>query len=163
MTELWVADSGIRQLHARFSDAVWRQDADEFAGCFAADGEWKIAGLHMRGRDEIAEACRNLLGRCKRIHLIVGLPILEVGDGTAIGRLSMTELTLMGDGSTAMTVGFYHDRYVEEGGRWLFRHRHWSFKYRGPPDLTGVFVDTPDYGAFPARPADDEETYVRKA
>ena len=141
-----IADCGIRQLHARFSDAVWRQDATDFAACFASDGEWKIAGMHMRGRAEIGEACTKLLGRCARIHLIVGLPVIEVDGATAIGRLSMTEFAKMHDGSTAMTIGWYHDHYVEEEGAWRFRHRHWSMKYRGEPDLTGMFVDTPDYG-----------------
>jgi len=78
------------------------------------------------------------------------------------GRLAMTEFARMLDGSTAMTIGWYHDRYVEEDGLWRFARRHWSFKYRGAPDLTGAFVDTPDYGAFPDGPAEDEPTFVRK-
>jgi SnoaL-like domain len=61
------ADCGIRQLHARFADSVWRQDADEFSGCFGNDGEWKIAGMVMRGRTEIADACVRMLGRCSHI------------------------------------------------------------------------------------------------
>ena len=163
MDQFVIAECGIRQLHARFGDAVWRQDADEFADCFAENGEWKIAGMHMRGRPEIADACNRLLGRCSHIHLIIGLPILEVNGSTAIGRLSMTEFARVNDGSTAMTIGYYHDRYVETGGRWHFRSRHWSMKYRGAPDLTGAFADTPNYGLFPAFPAPDEPTFVRKA
>lgn len=163
MNDFLLADSGVRQLHARFIDAVWRQDAEEFSACFAREGEWKIAGFVFRGRAEIAEACVKLLGRCRRIHLIVGHPILEVTGKRAQGRVNLTEFALMNDGSTAMTIGWYHDRYVEEEGRWRFEKRHWSFKYRGAPDLTGPFVDTPDYGPFPAGPAPDEATYVRKA
>jgi SnoaL-like domain len=163
MDRFVIAECGIRQLHAHFADAVWRQDAADFAACFAAEGEWKIAGMHLRGRDAIGEACGKLLGRCLRIHLLTGLPIIEVHGATAVGRLSMTEFAKMHDGSTAMTIGWYHDRYIEEGGRWRFAHRHWSMKYRGPPDLTGAFADTPDYGSFPAMPAPDEPTYVRPA
>jgi uncharacterized protein (TIGR02246 family) len=157
------ADSGIRQLHARFADAVWRQDADDFAACFATEGEWKIAGMHLKGRAAIGEACTRLLGRCSHIHLLTGLPVLEVDGATAIGRLSMTEFARMHDGSTAMTIGWYHDRYVEQEGRWRFAHRHWSMKYRGAPDLTGGFVDTPSYGSPPGMPGADEPTYVRSA
>jgi hypothetical protein len=163
MDNFVIVECGVRQLHARFSDAVWRQDGDDFAACFATEGEWKIAGMHLRGRAEIGEACSKLLGRCARIHLITGLPIIHVEGATAIGRLSMTEFAKMHDGSTAMTIGWYHDRYVEEGGRWRFAHRHWSMKYRGAPDLTGGFVDTPDYGSFPSMPDADEPTYVRPA
>lgn len=163
MDDFLIADSGIRQLHARFTDAVWRQDAAEFSGCFTTDGEWKIAGMVMRGRDEIADACVRMLGRCSHIHLLVGLPILEVSGNAATGRLNMTEFARMNDGSTAMTIGWYHDWYRQEDDRWRFAKRHWSMKYRGAPDLTGAFVDTANYGAFPEMPAADEETYVRKA
>lgn len=161
MNDLIAADVGIRQLHARFADAVWRQDDAEFSGCFASDGLWKIAGMEIQGRDKIAEACRNMLGRCSDIHIITGLPILELVDGGAKGRLNITEFARMQDGSTAMTIGWYHDDYAEEDGKWFFKRRHWSMKYRGLPDLTGHFADTPNYGPFPDGPADGETTYVR--
>jgi ketosteroid isomerase-like protein len=163
MDEFTRADAGIRQLHARFADAVWRQDAFVFSNCWAEDGIWKIAGMEKTGRSEIADACVLMLGRCSHIHLITGLPVLQVNGSTAQGRLSMTEFARMQDGSTAMTIGWYHDIYVEIGTTWHFQRRHWSMKYRGNPDLTGLFADTPNYGAFPAGPALDEPTYVRKA
>jgi uncharacterized protein (TIGR02246 family) len=162
MNKFVIADSGIRQLHARFIDAVWRKDADGFAECFSSDGEWKIAGMHMRGRAEIAGAIGKLLGVCERVIIMLGLPILEVHGDTAVGRIYVTEFAKMMDGSSAMSVGIYYDRYVEEGGRWRFRHRHWSFQYRGPVDLSAPFAGVPDYGAFPAMPGPDEPTYVRK-
>jgi hypothetical protein len=46
---------------ARFLDAVWRKDADSLATCFVQDGEWKLAGLHMRGRSEINRTFAALL------------------------------------------------------------------------------------------------------
>lgn len=163
MNDLITADFGIRQLHARFIDAVWRQDAESFANCWTAEGSWKIAGMDLRGRSALEEACQKLLGRCKRIHILAGPAILEADGDSVIGRLNVTEFALMHDGSTAMTIGWYHDRYVRENDHWRFAVRHWSFKYRGPPDLTGAFVDTPDYGPFPAFPAADEPTYIRSA
>ncbi len=161
--DMLAADFGIRQLHARFADAVWRQDADAFASCWARAGAWKIAGLHLQGRDAIAQGCGQLLGRCSRIHLVSGQPILGEVDGGVRGRLGMTEFAWMPDGTQFITFGQYHDRYVEEDGCWRFAERFWSFKYRGPIDLSAPLVDTPDYGAFPAHPGPDEDTYVRKA
>ena len=162
MTDFVTADCGIRQLHARYADAVWRQDAASFADCFALDGVWKIAGMEMAGRAAIGEACGTLLGRCERIRLITGQPILEVGDGVASGRLQMTELTRMRDGTSAMTFGTYHDRYVVQDGAWRFQHRHWTLAYRGPVDMSAPFVASPDYGPFPGGPAADEPTIVRQ-
>lgn len=163
MTDFVVADCGIRQLHARFVDAVWRQDATLFADCFASDGVWKIAGMVIAGREEIGAACGRLLGRCERIQLVVGQPILEVGDGVASGRLQVTEFAKKHDGTSAITFGTYHDRYVEQAGVWRFGWRHWNMAYHGPLDLSGPFVAPPDYGPFPAMPGADEPTYVRPA
>lgn len=163
MTEFAIADSGIRQLHARFVDAVWRKDAAAFAECFAGDAEWKIAGLHFHGRAEIGATIAKLLDTCQRVQMIVGTPILDVGQGVATGRVQMTEFAKMTDGSSAMTIGIYYDRYVEEDGRWLFQWRHFGLQYRGPTDLSADLVDAPDYGPFPGMPAPDEPTLTRRA
>ncbi len=162
MTEFMAADSGIRQLHARFIDAVWRKDADAFADCFAEDGEWKIAGMHMRGRAEIGSRFAKLLTVCERVLMILGTPILEVGQGTATGRIYSTEFAKLADGGSAMTIGVYYDRYVQEGERWRFQWRHWSLQYRGPTDLSAPFVDCPDYGPPPGMPGPDEPTFTRR-
>jgi uncharacterized protein (TIGR02246 family) len=167
MTSFADAHAGITQLHARFIDAVWRQNATDFADCFAQNGVWKIAGNVIGGADNggrsaIAEACRTMLGRCSHIQLIVQPTIVEVtGEGTAVGRHHMVEMARMLDGSTAMTLGIYYDHFVEEQHRWRYLRRHWSMQYRGPFDLTGMFVDSPDYGSFPAMPPADAPTYVR--
>jgi len=162
MTEFVVADSGIRQLHARFIDAVWRKDAEAFADCFAEDGEWKIAGMHICGRGEIGSTFGKLMGVCDRVQILLGMPVLDVEQGTATGRIHVTELAKMSDGSSAMTIGVYYDRYVEEGGRWRFQWRHFGLHYRGPIDLSAELVDCPDYGAPPGMPGQDEPTYTRR-
>lgn len=163
MTDIIAADFGIRQLQARFIDAAWRQDADDFAACWATDGVWKIAGMEMQGRAAIADACRRMLGRCKRIQLLLMPAIIELDGNEALGRHHVIEFATMQDDSGFMTFGIYHDRFAEEDGRWCFKHRHWSMKYRGEAPLGGVWPDTPDYGSFPAMPAADEPTYVRPA
>ena len=73
----------------------------------------------------------------------------------------MVEMVRMLDGSTAMTLGICHDHFVHEQHRWRYHKRHWSMQYGGPFDLTGMFVDSPDFGSFPAMPPADAPTYVR--
>lgn len=163
MTDFVVAECGIRQLHARFIDAVFRKDATAFADCFAENAEWKIAGLHIRSRTEIGGLFGKLMGICARVQLIAGTPILEVGQGVATGRINVTELAKMTDGSSALTIGVYYDRYVEEAGRWRFQWRHFSLHYRGPSDLSAPLVESPDYGPFPGMPGADEPTLTRRA
>jgi len=161
MNDVMLAECAIRQLHARFTDASWRQDADAYAELFTEDGEWKLAAMHMRGRDEIRATFKKLLGYTARVQLIPGIPLLEVGQGTAASRTNYTELTKMPDGSSAMAIGIYHDRYVKEGDRWFFRWRHFSLHYRGPMDFSDELVASPDYGPFPGMPDWDEPTLTR--
>jgi uncharacterized protein (TIGR02246 family) len=163
MTDLISVDVGVRQLQARFIDAAWRQDADDFAACWTKDGVWKIAGMEMVGREAIADACRRMLGRCKRIQLVLMPAIIELDGAEAIGRHHVIEFATMQDDSGFMTFGVYHDRFAEEDGRWRFKHRHWSMKYRGEAPLAGLWTDTSDYGSFPQMPGPDEPTYVRPA
>ena len=162
MTDFLLADSGIRQLHARFCDAVWRQDAEAFANCFAENGEWKIAGMHICGRAEIGSLIAKFLAACERVLVMPSIPLLEVGDGSATGRLHLLEFAKMRDGSSALTVGVYYDRYVEEGGAWRFQWRHFALHYRGPTDLSETLVESPDYGPPPALPGTDEPTFTRR-
>ena len=152
------AECGIRQLYARFVDAVWRQDADAFAQCYTADGVWKIAGMEIVGRAALADACRKLLGRCSHIQLMPQPAILEIDGNEAVGRQHMIELARMLDGSSAMTIGINYDRYRVVEGSWRISWRHWTTQYRGPVDMSGPFVDAPSFGAFPGMPGADEPT-----
>lgn len=162
MPNFMLAEAKIRQLHARFVDAVWRQDAEAFASCFARDGEWKIAGMHMKGREEIGATFAKLLGVCERVITTLGVPILAVDGNQAQGRIPLTELAKMGDGTSALTIGIYHDRYVAEDDCWVFQWRHFSLQYRGPTDLSADMVPSPDYGPFPGLPEPDEPTLTRR-
>lgn len=91
MTRIQSIESGIRQLHARCADAVWRKDGDGFAGCFTTDGEWIIAGFHFRGQAAIVEGFRQLLGPNQRVLMHFGTPILTPGEPLVLGRTYVTE------------------------------------------------------------------------
>lgn len=157
-----VAECAIRQLHAAFTDIAWRKDADGYAALFAPDGEWKIAGMHMRGREEIREKFALLLGACSHVHLMANAPQIEVDGDTAVSRVRVTEFARMNDGSTFITMGSYFDRYVKIDGQWLFQWRHFALAYRGPFAMPEDFVEQPDFGAFPGMPAPDAPTFTRR-
>ena len=44
MSRFVEAESAIRQLHARYIDAVWRQDPEAYGDCWAEDAHWKYMG-----------------------------------------------------------------------------------------------------------------------
>lgn len=163
MTDLVMADCAIRQLHARYIDAVWRKDIDAFVDCFAEDAEWKIAGLHLKGHAEIRRAITRFLEPIDRIQMIFSTPILEVGQGTASARTYVREFNRARNGETASTVGIYFERFVDHGDRWRFQWRQWMLQYIGPADLSAEPYECKDFGPPPAMPGPEEPTVVRKS
>lgn len=152
------AEIGVRRLHALCADAVWRRDGGAFAGCYAENGVWKIAGLVFRGREVIAEALGRLGAANERILMTFASPILDVTAGTLTGRTPVVEQVKCLDGSASVTIGIYYERFVECDGQWLFQWRHFDFGYLGPPDLSAPFYQLTDYGPPPALPGADDPT-----
>jgi hypothetical protein len=144
MIAFHLAESGIRQLHARCIDAVWRKDAAAFADCFTADGEWIIAGVHARGRAQLKIEFDQFLGLNERVLMHFGAPILSVEDGSAVGRTHVYEDVKTIDGRGMKTIGTYHERFVLAGDLWLFAWRRFDMRYFGSPDLSGPFLDVPE-------------------
>jgi ketosteroid isomerase-like protein len=162
MTDFLIAESAIRQLHARCVDAVWRKDGDCFADCFTPDAEWKIAGMQLRGRDAIRTQFLKFVDPLERVLMKFGVPILQVGQGTATGRTYVTEQNKAKDGRTANTIGIYYEHFVDQGDCWRFARRHWQLHYIGPPDMSASFYDCIDYGPPPTMPGVDDPTTVRR-
>jgi uncharacterized protein (TIGR02246 family) len=163
MGETSDVETAIRQLYARYVDAVWRRDVEAFVACFAADAEWNIAGRRLRGHDEIGSGFLAFMAPAERVMMQLGPPAIDVGaPTTATGRTLVSELIKLLDGRAMRTIGVYYDRFVRQGGHWRFGWRHWSLTYYGPPDFSGAYYDSPDFGPPPAMPPRDEPTLVRR-
>jgi ketosteroid isomerase-like protein len=159
MVDFAAAEAGIRKLHARYTDAVWRQDCDAFAECFTEDGEWRISGMVLRGRPAIRETIARILDRFNRVLITFRTPILELGaDGQASARTYIDERCSWKNGETNISIGCYYEHFVAAGDRWLFDWRLFEMHYRGPPDLSGTWYDHPDHGPPPAMPPRDAPT-----
>jgi uncharacterized protein (TIGR02246 family) len=161
MTDLVAIEYAIRQLQARYGDALWRKDPDSFAALFAHDAEWKVAGMHMRGREEIREAFARFMVHTGRTMMTFRSPIVELVDGVPTARTYVTEQNKFANGQSADTVGVYYERFVQEDGAWRFHYRHWNMYYIGPPDLSMKFYDVCEYGPPPGFPGPNEPTTVR--
>lgn len=152
MTTLAEAQAGIRDLHARYTDAVWRKDFDAFAGCHAEDAEWRISGRVFSGRAEIREGISVILANFIRVLITYRNPILSVGEGVASGRTYIDERCAWKNGNTNIAIGVYYEHFVEVGGVWLYKWRLFERHYTGAPDMTGTFDEHPDCGPPPAMP-----------
>ena len=158
MIDLAAADRGIRDLHARYTDAVFRKDFDAFAECFTRDGEWRISGRVMRGREDIKAAISTIMDKFIRVFITFRSPMLAVQDGVVVGRTYIDERCAWANGNTNIAIGRYYERFAEEEGRWRFAWRLFEIHYRGDADMTGSFFDLPDYGPPPAMPPLDALT-----
>lgn len=152
MTDFLVAESGIRQLHARCADAVWRKDAGAFGDCFTEDGEWRISGLILKGRDTIVQTFAAILDSFEAVLMTFNPPLLDIGDGVASGRTYVTELSAFANGERTLAISNYYERFVLDGDRWRFSWRLFHLHYLGPTDLSGSFFRNTDYGPPPNMP-----------
>jgi ketosteroid isomerase-like protein len=160
MSELMAVEFEIRQLHARYQDAVWRKDYDTFADCFAEDAEWRVGGRIMRGRAEILANIKRLLPMAYRILMTFRTPILELGpNGTASSRTYVTENNVFVDGRPGSSIGIYYERFVRQPDRWRFKWRLFQTHYVGPADITGPLYENPEWGPPPNMPPLDAPTY----
>ena len=158
ITDWVLAEIGIRQLHARYIDAVWRKDYESFGDCFSPECEWRIAGTVVRGREEAVVFIRRMMDDFQSIFISLSTPILKVDGAAASGRTYFTARNLFKDGRPFAPIGMYYERFVLEDGQWRFKWRLFQTHYSGPPDLSGTYTPQPDYGAPPGMPPLDALT-----
>jgi uncharacterized protein (TIGR02246 family) len=153
MIPLVEAECAIRQLHARYADAVWRQDVSAFAECFADDAVWRVGGLELTGRAAIAAGFAGFMASIERTLMTFRTPIVTLGADGASARTYVTEQNKYADGTAAMSIGIYYEQFaVDRDGAWRFAWRHWQMYYHGPADLSGAIHPAAEFGAPPGMP-----------
>lgn len=158
--DLVAADVAVRQLYARYADAVWRKDTAAFLACFTGDATWKISGQVAQGRKAIGSFFDKSLALSERVMFWAGPPAIDIADGVVTARLQVTEMIRRKDGAYR-TLGLYYDRFASENGALRIAWHHFDMAYFGPPDLSGAYIEGPDYGPPPGFPPDDAPTTVR--
>ena len=117
----------IRDIVARYNDAIWRDDIDAVVDLFSEDGTMEVAngalaGNAPAGREELRAfyiaGVKKMTPRPFAHHHVVELQ----GGGRATGR-SYVELRSSVDYSWIGAV-VYTDDYVKVGETWKFRRRH---------------------------------------
>jgi hypothetical protein len=139
-------DRAVRDLTARYCDAVARNDGELFASLWTADAEWIAAGHTTAGRDRIARVFAKLRGNyvlCTQ-ELMSGYvepdPAAAGSSRGAEARWQIRELQWSQGAPVSCVLGIYRDHVVEEDGAWRFARRRFDILYRGPVDLTGALT-----------------------
>ncbi|HTO70923.1 MAG TPA: nuclear transport factor 2 family protein [Myxococcota bacterium] len=140
----------IRALVARYCHAIAERDDKAWAETWSADGDWRVLGQSVRGRDAILAHYQKLVAGCRFVQQVATDGVIELEGDAARGKWQIAETILLVAGSAALNLGRYADRY-ERGadGVWRFARREFSGQYFGPPDLSAAPRPTPGWNAKP--------------
>ena len=108
-----VADElAVRELVARFSDAVNRRAPLEMAALWATDGVWVVPGVpETTGRDAIAGVLTNLLETFPSLVQMPHTGVVSVDGDSATARWFLSEFGCDASGGGVYFIGTYHDQY----------------------------------------------------
>jgi uncharacterized protein (TIGR02246 family) len=117
-------DNALRQLIARYCDAVWRKDASAFGSCWTTDASW-VLGKSIDGREAIQAAFGKLLGGYTYLVQTAPNAVFEIDEtaGVGTGRVTIQETFESKKDGPGTLTGVYHDRYQRVGATWLFAER----------------------------------------
>ena len=158
MSDFYMAEIGIRQLQARYADAVWRKDYRAFGECFTENAEWRIAGHVLQGRKKCVDLLAMFMDKFDRVRMTLQTPIIHMDSENVTGRTDVIEHNILKDGQRNITIGNYYDRFVHEDGLWRFGWHYYQLYYLGAPDMSGKFYEIKDFGPPGTMPPINEPT-----
>jgi uncharacterized protein (TIGR02246 family) len=134
----------IRNLTARFTDAVNRRDADALAALFTEDGEWHVPGVPVaQGREAISGRLAGLLTNFERLIQLTHSGHVDVTDDRATSVWYVTETAKDAAENSFEFTGVYTDSLVRSTDGWRFQLRSFDFLYRAKASLDGKWYPHP--------------------
>ena len=133
-------ESALRDLMARYIDAVNRNDAAAWASTWAADAVWNLLGAPVTGRDNILGLWQQMMSSFEFAIMMPSSCLFDITGDTASGHWYLQEYTRDLEGNGSSVLSRYVDTYVKQGGQWLYQSREYGFIYHGAPDLSGSYT-----------------------
>jgi len=130
----------IRDLNARYIDAVNRYNKEDWAANWSESATWNLMGMEVAGRDAIVELWTGAMSGFEFAIMMLNSGTIDVDGDTASGRWYVTEHLKPVEGDPNITLGVYDDEYAREDGRWVFARRHYNVIYQGPADYSGNYM-----------------------
>jgi uncharacterized protein (TIGR02246 family) len=144
--EALLIDRAVRDLTARYCDAVARCDGDLFATLWSTDADWVVPGARTTsGRERIARLFMKLREDyvlCTQ-ELMSGRVVPAPEAGAARARWQIREFQWKDGAPVSCVMGIYTDRLLVEDGAWRFAERRFDIVYRGPVDLSAAPTPLP--------------------
>lgn len=133
-------EMALRNLMARYVDAVHRSDATAWGATWADDARWNLMGTDVNGRANIVALWQQIMTGFEFALMLPSSCLFSIDGDTASGHWYLQEHTRDKDGNGSSIVSRYLDSYSRRNGQWLYQSRHCSFIYHGTPDLSGNYT-----------------------
>ncbi|MDJ0877270.1 MAG: nuclear transport factor 2 family protein [Halieaceae bacterium] len=130
----------IRDLNARYIDAVNRYNADDWIATWSPTATWDLMGHVVEGSEAILQTWQGAMSGFEMVVMMLSSGTIQVESEKATGRWYLTEHLNPKDGDANMTLGVYNDEYALEDGRWVFTRRSYNVIYQGPQNLSGNYI-----------------------
>ncbi len=122
----------IRNLVARFTDAVNERRTDEFRRLWAEGGTWEIGApfsVKATGVDAIGNMLEELFKpKVLFLQLTHSGVVMFTGDNTAKGRFTERERG-KGESEFYENLAVYHDDYIRGPNGWRFDRRYYEYRF----------------------------------
>lgn len=133
----------VRDLVARYCDAVCRRDATAWIATWAPECRWDLGGGRVtEGREATLALWQSALTRYAWVGQLAPTGTVRINGDTATGTWWLLELNRLADGTATMHFGHYDDDYVRTVDGWRFAVRRLAMVYRGALD-PGTIVPFP--------------------
>lgn len=130
----------LRDLMARYVDAVNRYDADAWIATWADDAVWNLLGNPVEGKDNILALWQQMMGTFDFALMFPNSCLFDIDGDSASGHWYLHEYGRDKEGNGNTILSRYVDTYVKRDGQWLFKSREYGFIYNGAPDMSGSFT-----------------------
>jgi len=127
----------IRDLCARYIDAINRIDDELWKSTWAEDASWSLLGQDLSGRDNLVTFWRNTMGVFNFVIMTLNSGTVDIQGDRATGRWYVKEQMSIKGTEPGIMLGIYDDEYVKQDGCWLFQSRKYHILYQGPADMSG--------------------------
>ena len=120
----------IRNLVARYADAVCRRDQEDWSATWAEDGLWQLPGAPVtKGRDNIVQLWAGAMAGFPFVAQLIQNGTVEVAGDSATGRWYITEHLKFANGNGMFNIGVYQDKYTRTADGWKFAERYYAVLY----------------------------------
>lgn len=139
----------IRALVVRYAYAISRADGDALETMWSEECRFHLAGVSgvgrdLEGRDEVVSYQREHMGGYSALVQLVGEGLVWTSQQGVEGHWIIWEVGQRSSSDTdRMGVVAYADRYIQEGGRWVFLERRLSVHYNNEALPSGKYFPLP--------------------